>query len=100
MAIRMSMDEYNQRLVAGQNDSAKHDALYDARQRIAQLEALNATLAAQLDRQAAVVQAAKILAISLRRQSLASWSGPEEALERAITTYEQQMAVLAKGVGE
>jgi hypothetical protein len=41
------------------DDSTKHDALYEAHQRVCQLEALNATLAAQLDRQARVVEAAQ-----------------------------------------
>jgi hypothetical protein len=78
------------------DDSAKHDALYQARQRIQQLEKFNATLAAQVDRQAKVVEAAQVLSRSLRRHDPASWSGTEEALERMVTEYEAAMAQLAK----
>jgi hypothetical protein len=66
------------------------------RQRIQQLEELNAVLAAQVDRQAKVVDAAQVLSRSLRRHDPASWSGTEKALERMVTEYEAAMAQLAK----
>lgn len=94
-AVGMSMGEYNQRLVAGQNDSAKHDALYDAHQRIAQLEALNATLAAQIDRMTLVVDAAGVVADGPFGHGYSSI----EVLIAKVRTYEQQMTALAKGVG-
>lgn len=56
--------------------------------RIRQLEKLNATLAAEIDRMRPVVKAAQVLTVSLRRHGPASWSGTEEALERVVTTYE------------
>lgn len=56
--------------------------------RIRQLEHMNSTLAAEIDRMSPVVQAAQVLACSLRRHEPASWSGTEEALERAVATYE------------
>lgn len=56
--------------------------------RIRQLEKLNATLAAEVDRQRAVVEAAQVLARSLRRHQPESWSGTEEVLERAVTACE------------
>lgn len=56
--------------------------------RIRALEKLNATLAAEIDAQRPVVEAARVLSRSLRRHEPASWSGTEEALERAVTTYE------------
>lgn len=57
-------------------------------ERIRQLEQLNATLAAEVDRMRPVVEAAQVLARSLRRHLPESWSGTEEALERVVTTYE------------
>lgn len=60
----------------------------DAIKRIQQLERLNATLAAEIDRMRPVVEAAQVLTRSLRRHDPASWSGTEEALERAVATYE------------
>jgi hypothetical protein len=63
---------------------------------IQQLEKLNATLAAQIDRQAKVVEVAQVLSRSLRRHDPASWSGTEEALERMVTEYEAAMAQPAK----
>jgi hypothetical protein len=67
---------------------------YEAR--IKALEQQCAVLAAQVDRMRPVVEAAQVLTCSLRRHEPASWIGTEEALERAITAYEQQMAQLAK----
>lgn len=62
----------------------------EAIKRIQQLEKLNATLATEIDRMRPVVEAASVLSRSLRRHDPASWSGTEEALERAITVYERQ----------
>lgn len=56
--------------------------------RIRQLEKLSTTLAAEVDRQRPVIEAARVLSCSLRRHDPAGWSGTEEALERAVTTYE------------
>jgi hypothetical protein len=64
--------------------------------RIRQLEQLNATLAAQVDRMRPVIEAAGVLASSLRRHESESWSGCEEALERAVTEYKSAMAQLAR----
>jgi hypothetical protein len=69
-------------------------AVYE--QHVAALERQCAALAAQLDRQAKVVEAAQVLSRSLRRHDPASWSGTEEALERMVTEYEAAMAQLAK----
>lgn len=57
-------------------------------ERIRQLDALVANLSNEIDRQRPVVEAAQVLARSLRRHSPASWNGSEETLERAVTTYE------------
>jgi hypothetical protein len=66
----------------------------DAVKRIQQLEALNATLAAQVDRQARVVEAALAITRSLR--GTADWSAEESALEYAARMYQQHMAQLAE----
>lgn len=63
-------------------------AEYETRIRV--LEKLNATLAAEVDRCRPVVEAAQVLARSLRRHQPESWSGTEEVLERAVTTYESE----------
>ena len=65
-------------------------------QRIAALEQQCATLAAQVDRQAKVVEAAQVLVCSLGRMPPESLSGTEEGLEREVTEYERWMAQLAK----
>lgn len=57
--------------------------------RIRQLERLNQSLSAEIDRRRPIVEAAQVLARSLRRHEPESWSGTEEALERAVTNYEQ-----------
>jgi hypothetical protein len=89
MAIKMSMDEYNQRLTATPDDGAKHDVLYEAHQHISQLEALNTLLAEQVDRMDKVVKAAK------------TWAGDDKgftriALRTAVINYMGEMAQLAK----
>lgn len=56
--------------------------------RIRALEKQCATLAAEIDRMRPVVEAARVFSRSLRRHTPASWSSTEEALERAVTTYE------------
>lgn len=56
--------------------------------RIRQLEKQCADLAAEVDRQRPVVEAAQVLTRSLRRHQPESWSGTEEALERAVAAYE------------
>jgi hypothetical protein len=66
------------------------------RARVKALERQCAALAAQVDRQAKVVEVAQVLSRSLRRHDPASWSGTEEALERMVTEYEAAMAQLAK----
>ena len=63
--------------------------LYDnAITRIHQLEQLNATLSAEIDRMRPVVEAGQVLVRSIRRHDPASWSGTEEALERTVTDNE------------
>jgi hypothetical protein len=66
----------------------------DAIRRIQQLEALNATLAAQVDRMRPVVEAALAVTRSLRGTT--DWSAEESALEYAARMYQQHMAQLAK----
>jgi hypothetical protein len=85
----MSMDEYNRRLMATPNDSAKHDALYEAHGRVGALERLNSQLAAQVDRQAKVVDAAI---------EWADHAGPlrVQRLGQAVATYDMAMAQLGK----
>lgn len=56
--------------------------------RIRQLEKQCASLAAEVDRQRPVVEAAQVLARTLRRHEPASWSGSEELLERKVSEYE------------
>jgi hypothetical protein len=63
--------------------------------RIRQLEGLNATLSAQVDRMRPVVEAALPLVEGVRR--MPAWSTEEAALEFAMRMYQQQMAALTKG---
>lgn len=69
----------------------EHKARTALERRIEQLEKLNATLAAEVDRCRPVVEAAQVLARSLRRHQPENWSGTEEALERVVSTYEASM---------
>lgn len=71
-------------------------ALYhDAIKRIQQLERLNATLSAQVDRQARVVDAAIEWADTEYGTNDESSAGA--ALVAVVNTYQEQMAALAKG---
>jgi hypothetical protein len=94
MATRMSMDEYNRRLMAIPDDSTKHDALYRAHQRVGQLEALNAALAAQVDRMRPVVD------IAIEWADAEDGSDDEKSAGAALVWevghYKEQMAQLAK----
>jgi hypothetical protein len=88
MVIKMTTKQYHQHIMVQTDDGAKHDTLYQAHQRIQQLEKFNAKLAAQIDRQAKVVDAAL------------HWyngkSGWSVRLSEAVCTYKQAMAQLAK----
>lgn len=66
--------------------------------RIAQLEALNATLAAQIDRQAKVVKAAQCF-YSCATIKLNGCPACCRMMINAVDAYKQQMAALAKGAG-
>jgi alkyl hydroperoxide reductase subunit AhpC len=61
--------------------------------RIRQLEVLNATLAAQIDRMRPVIQAAIVYARTLRLAS--NWRDGEAPLEHAVRVYQREMARLA-----
>jgi hypothetical protein len=61
--------------------------------RIRQLEALNATLAAQVDRQRPVIEAAIAYARTLRLAS--NWREGEAPLEHAVRVYQREMARMA-----
>ena len=63
--------------------------------RIAALERLNATLAAQIDRQSKVVDAAVTFARELRMRS--DWWPEEAALEYVVRQYQRELAGLVKG---
>ena len=63
--------------------------------RIAALERLNATLAAQIDRQGKVVDAAVTFARELRMRS--DWWPEEAALEYVVRQYQEELAGLVKG---
>lgn len=63
-------------------------------ERIAALENQCATLAAQVDRQCPVVEAAITYARALRLTS--DWWEGEAPLEHAVRVYQRQMAQLAK----
>lgn len=90
MAIVMTKDGQVRPLqLADSKEVAERD------ERIVALEKLNATLAAQVDRMRPVVDAALVLASSLR--GIADWSVEESALEYAARMYQQAMAQLAKG---
>lgn len=65
------------------------------RQRVEALERLNASLSAQVDRQAKVVEAALRIVKTLRQTP--AWTSEESALEYAARVYEVEMAELAKG---
>jgi hypothetical protein len=92
----MSMGEHQQQIAAESGENAvKHDELYQAHQRIRQLEELNATLSTQVDRQAKVVDATVEWATWLRGSTV--WTEPESVLEYVVRTYQREMAVLAKG---
>jgi hypothetical protein len=67
---------------------------HDAIRRIQQLEALNATLAAQVDRMRPVVDTALVVARLLRETT--DWSIEESALEYAARMYQEQMVQLAR----
>ena len=60
MVVKIKNRELRQFVNSQANDSQKHDALYEAHQRIRQLEQLNATLAAEIDRMTPVIEAAWI----------------------------------------
>jgi hypothetical protein len=66
----------------------------DAIRRIQQLEALNATLAAQVDRMRPVVDTALVVARAVRETT--DWTVGEAALEYAARIYQGHMAQLAK----
>jgi chromosome segregation ATPase len=84
------MNEYQQQIAAeSSEDAARHDELYQARQRIEQLERLNATLAAHVDRQAKVVEAVF--------EAFNRGGGFTEQLAAACDDYVTAMAQLAKG---
>jgi hypothetical protein len=68
------------------DDGAKHDVLYEAHQRIGQLEALNTLLAEQVDRMRPVVDAVKVFVDT----------GKALPAHLAYSHYEKQMAQLAK----
>jgi hypothetical protein len=70
----------------------------DAIKRIQQLEALNATLAAQIDRVRPVVDAALVVARAVRETT--DWTVGEAALEYAARVYQEHVAQLAKRAGE
>ena len=57
MVVRMNERELRKFVNTQPNDSKRHDALHDATERIRQLEQLNATLAAEIDRMRPVVEA-------------------------------------------
>jgi hypothetical protein len=61
--------------------------------RIRQLEALNATLAAQVDRMRPVIEAAIAYARTLRLAS--DWRDGEAPLEHAVRVYQREMARMA-----
>ena len=63
--------------------------------RIAALERVNATLAAQIDRQGKVVDAAVTFARELRMRS--DWWPEEAALEYVVRQYQEELAGLVKG---
>lgn len=91
MVVKMSQKELSQFVATQHNDSAKHDALYEACQRVRQLEALNAILAAQVDRQAKVVDA---VLVAFHRGG-----GFTQQSATACDDYVTAMAQLAKGEG-
>jgi hypothetical protein len=88
MAIKMTTEQYHNHIMAQSDDSAKRDALYQAHQRIQQLEKFNATLAAQVDRMASVVNVVEGYVERDRELPL--------GLLDAFLTYQRQMAQLAK----
>jgi hypothetical protein len=66
----------------------------DAIRRIQQLEALNATLAAQVDRMRPVVDTALVVARAVRETT--DWTVGEATLEYAARVYQEHMAQLAE----
>jgi hypothetical protein len=66
----------------------------DAIRRIQQLEALNATLAAQVDRMRPVVDTALVVARAVRETT--DWTVGEAALEYAARVYQEHMAQLVR----
>jgi len=94
MGIILTEDEW--RVTGNEQDEsiARRDETCQLRERVGQLERLNASLAAQVDRQALVVDAA----IEWKKYWLAE-SDNDELLE-AIDDYERAMAALAKGGDE
>jgi hypothetical protein len=67
---------------------------HDAIRRIQQLEALNATLAAQVDRMRPVVDTALVVARAVRETT--DWTVGEAALEYAARVYQEHMARLVR----
>jgi hypothetical protein len=95
----MAIISEDERRAMEQNALRDYKQFYkDAVRRIGELERLNSALAAQVDRQARVVEAALAVTRSLR--GTADWSAEESALEYAARMYQQHMAQLAKRAGE
>jgi hypothetical protein len=76
------------------NEPPDYDPQLTDEERIEELETKCAKLAAQLDRQAKVVEAALAVTRSLRGTT--DWSAEESALEYAARMYQQHVAQLAK----
>ena len=90
MGVILSEDEW--RVVDMESDEsvARCDETYQLRERVGQLERLNASLAAQVDRMRPVVDTAS------------RWARSDKVLSRvhlrtAVINYEEQMAALEKG---
>ena len=92
MGTILTEDEW---LVAGNESDesiARCDETYQLRERVGQLERLNATLAAQVDRMEKVVEAA----IDMQEHGCGQC---ESQLNVAVITYKEQMIALGKGGG-
>lgn len=95
MVMRMNSDELKRHLANQPDDSRKHDALYEAQQRVQQLEQLNSVLAEQLDRMGQVTSA--VLAyVNGRRDPTQDRIALLHKVQVVGEWYQQQMAKLAK----
>jgi hypothetical protein len=97
MVIKMTTEQYHQHIMAQSDDSAKHDALYQAHQRIQQLEKFNAKLTAQVERLRPVISAVE----SYVDCDQYGWDKTiaRQVLITAMTDYRRAMTQLAKDGG-